>query len=189
MKLTYAPPIELLCNASWYPTAQSRITPALAGSGSTPPKTPDHSASRKLHAVSPLPTRWTAPSIGYRCIVECIVGRFEPNSRCVSIASSLIWPKKSPRQYHWSPGGYSPSNRLWSAGYGIGAAKWKIGGPTACAAPSASSWSAGSVMHQTTPATFRRWMSLPTPGGEAHSGGWPLRHHLCMGCLLWDGEG
>jgi hypothetical protein len=43
---TYAPPAEYGCSASKYSTVQSRMRPALAGSGSTPAKTDPHRASR-----------------------------------------------------------------------------------------------------------------------------------------------
>ena len=48
-----------------------------------------------------------------------------------SIAWSLISRKKSAFQYHWRPGGYRPSNRLWRIGKGMGPAKSITGGENA----------------------------------------------------------
>ena len=53
-------------------------------------------------------------------MVECGVGSAAPNSSCTAIAWSVISRKKSARQYHCSPAGYSASNTLCSTGYGIG---------------------------------------------------------------------
>jgi hypothetical protein len=54
--------------------------------------------------VSEEATSCTAPSTGYRCIVESIVGSALPNAACFSIASSGSSRTKSWRQYHCRPG-------------------------------------------------------------------------------------
>ena len=80
--------------------------PALAGSGSTP----DDDGGPLRVAVAPRRCRRprrraAAPSIGYRCMVDCQVGSSAPNRTWASIASSGISFTKSARQYHCCPGG------------------------------------------------------------------------------------
>src|SRR5260221_12069150 len=88
----------------------------------------DHVESRVFHAVASLGTRWTAPSIGYRCISDSSLGALAACAMCISIASSGRDFTKSPFQYHCSPFGKNGSNNVWIDGNGISPIQLKIGG-------------------------------------------------------------
>ena len=75
--------------------------------------------------------------MAYRCIVDFHVGIASANSTCFSIATSGISLTNSPRQYHWSPAGYTASNAVFHAGIGTGAIPSSSGLPNERASRSA----------------------------------------------------
>ena len=71
------------------------------------------------------------------CIVDFQVGAFGSHSTFASISPSLISSKNSPRQYHCSPGGNSPSKAVFQTGNGMGATPSSSGLPNERASRSA----------------------------------------------------
>src|SRR3954452_19973002 len=108
-------------------------------------------------------------------------------SRCRSTAASGISVKKSPRQYHWSPGGYTPSKALFQDGSGRAWAPSSSGVPTSRASLNASSAPAGSPVYvQMSAATFWRCSASGNggPGGTETNANQALTSSGCVGIQL-----
>jgi hypothetical protein len=102
------------------------------------------------------------------------------HERFTAMASSGISRRNAPRQYHWSPGPYSPSKAPLSAAIGIRCTPWSSGSATeSIGAIAFSASSSDASMHQTTPHTLRRWSSS---GKASFTGGivWKLKNPITL---------